>query len=240
VLCQSYQNLEILVVDDGSVDNTEDVVKSLKDKRVNYCAHDRNRGAGAARNTGIRNSQGNFIAFQDSDDEWVPQKLGRHMEIFARPSPELGVVYSDMVRIHPDGTESYHRSPTIVDGSLIDPSIPFYQVSMLGIQSAVIRRECLEKAGYFDERFPCLEDLDLFIRLSRICKFHHIREPLVRYHATKGLSADLRAKYAARRLLFETYKKDLFAHHKDFVAKELAFFHISKSLEEEFQEKASP
>ena len=114
--------------------------------------------------------------------------------------PEVGVVYSDMERIHRDGTREYHRSPDVVRGRLIDPATGFYQVCKLGIQSTVIRRECLAAVGGFNEEFPALEDLELFVRLSTRFAFHHLPVPLVRYHETDGISQNMPAKLVAREL----------------------------------------
>ena len=75
VLCQTYNNIEIIVVDDKSTDNTEEVINSIKDNRIKYIKLDENKGACFARNKGIELAQGKYIAFQDSDDEWLPQKL---------------------------------------------------------------------------------------------------------------------------------------------------------------------
>ena len=84
VQCQTYPNLEIVVVDDCSTDNTRTVVEGYGDQRIRYVRHDQRRGASAARNTGIRLATGEFIAFLDDDDEWKPEKTMRQLALFDR------------------------------------------------------------------------------------------------------------------------------------------------------------
>jgi len=220
VLDQSYQDFELLVVDDGSIDDTAAIVSGFGDPRLKYVRLDKNIGAGPARNVGIRMSKGKFLAFQDSDDEWLPEKLAEHMAVFARNPASLGVVYSDMERIHQDGTNTYHTSPEIVSGRLINPDSRFYQVCMLGIQSTVIRRECLEAVGCFNEKLRVLEDLELFIRLSKRFGFARIPRPLVRYYETDGLSKDMDAKWIARRLILKLHRRELLLHDTPFLLRE--------------------
>jgi glycosyltransferase involved in cell wall biosynthesis len=220
VLRQTYRALELIVVDDGSTDDTPDVVSAFSDPRIRYIRLARNRGAGAARNVGVRHATGRLLAFQDSDDEWLSANLELHLSTFEACAPEVAVVYSDMHRIHRDGRVRYHRSPTLVPGRLIDPVTRFYQVCSLGIQSTVIRRECFEAVGGFDEALPALEDLELFIRLSKRYRMRHLREPLVRYHETDGLSNDMAAKLIARRRLLDLYEAELLVVDPAFVARE--------------------
>jgi glycosyltransferase involved in cell wall biosynthesis len=209
VLAQTLTDFELIVVDDGSRDETGTIVgRFAHDPRVRYFPLPANRGAGAARNVGVGESRGRFIAFQDSDDEWLPDKLERHVEAFAS-APDVGVVYSDMQRVLSDGTTKYHGSPRITDDRLLDPARRFYHVCGLGIQSTVVRRECFDLVGMFNEAFPALEDLELFIRLSRRVRFLHLPLPLVRYHETNGLSKNVAAKLTARRLLLSLYERDL-------------------------------
>lgn len=222
VLQQTYEDFELIVVDDGSTDATAAALQKLGDPRLRCIRLETNRGAAAARNVGIRHAAGRFIAFQDSDDEWVAENLELHMHVFETCAPEVGIVYSDMHRIRRDGSTDYHRSPTLVPGVLIDPSTRFYQVCKLGIQSSVIRRECFAQIGDFNEAFPALEDLELFIRLSRRYRFHHLQAPLVRYHETDGLSQNMPAKLVARTLLLELYRNDLERDDMAFVSDESA------------------
>jgi succinoglycan biosynthesis protein ExoM len=208
VLAQTFTDLELIVVDDGSQDETASVVNGFSfDRRVHYVALPGNRGAGAARNAGVQRARAQYLAFQDSDDEWMPDKLARHMDAFAAEG-DVGVVYSDMERVLFDGTSKLHRSPSVESGALIDPARQFYHVCGLGIQSTVIRRECLNGAS-FNEALPALEDMELFIRLSQRVRFLHLPVPLVRYHESNGLSKNEAAKLEARRLLLELYQQDL-------------------------------
>lgn len=228
VLNQSYADFELLVIDDGSTDETEGVVARFCDPRINYVRLASNVGVSAARNVGIRISKGKFIAFQDSDDEWLSDNLAKHMSVFERSSPNLGVVYSDMHRILKDGFVSYHASPTVDSGRLINPTTQFYQVYMLGSQSVVIKRDCLDATGYFNEELPALEDLELFIRLSKRFDFFRITEPLVRYYETDGLSKNRHATLLARKLLVKLYYKELLLHAPCFLFKEWLWAHKTK------------
>jgi glycosyltransferase involved in cell wall biosynthesis len=220
VLNQSYPDFELLVIDDGSTDNTARVAAGFNDPRINYVRLPKNSGAAAALNVGIRMSKGKFLSFQGSDDEWLSDKLARHMAIFERSSDKLGVVYSDMLRILKDGSVRYHTSPTIVSGRLINPTTRFYEVFMLGSQSVVIRRDCLDATGYFNEELPALEDLELFIRLSKRFEFHRIPEPLVRYYESDGLSKNRYATLRARNLLVKLCYKELLRCAPLFLLKE--------------------
>jgi glycosyltransferase involved in cell wall biosynthesis len=220
VLRQTHEELELIVVDDGSTDGTERVVAGFTDPRLRYVRLARNGGAGAARNAGVVHARGRLLAFQDSDDEWLPAKLQRHLRAFETCAPDVAAVYSDMQRILRDGTTRHHRSPTLVPGVLVDPVTGFYQACKLGIQSAVIRRECFEAVGGFDESLPALEDMELFLRLSKRYRLYHLREPLVRYHETDGLSKNMAAKLIARRRLLDVYGSELLLDDPSFVARE--------------------
>src|SRR5262245_45342203 len=94
VLNQTYQNFEIIVVNDASTDDTAKVVAAFEDERIRFIRHDTNKGGSAARNTGILASKCDYIAFLDDDDEWLPDKLRKQMEILLASPPEVAGVYT--------------------------------------------------------------------------------------------------------------------------------------------------
>jgi len=210
VLNQTYRDFEIIIVDDGSTDNTEEVVKSFTDKRIRYIRHKENKGAATARNIGIKAARGEYIAFQDSDDEWLPAKLGKQMKVFKHTSPKVGIVYTDMWRIIKEREKEYWHSPKIKpEDEIVYKEALNYQIIDIGIQSAIVKRECFDKSGMFDEKFPRFIDLEFFIRLSKYYYFYHIAEPLVNYFAGKGISSNAGTAITARKLVLEKYFKDI-------------------------------
>ena len=204
VLEQSYRDFELIIVDDASTDNTKEVVESFNDSRINYITYAKNKGAANARNIGIENSLGTYIAFQDSDDEWIADKLKKQMAFFNKAPDTVGVVYTDMYRIN-NGKNIYWHSPTDISTKLINLKTLNYQVFGLGIQSTLIKKSCFDKVGLFNEHLPRYIDLELFIRLSREYSFIHLKEPLVEYHATPGISTNSNAAVIAQELLLNKY-----------------------------------
>lgn len=209
VLKQTYQDFEVIVVDDGSIDNTEEVVKKIQENRVYYYKHDKNKGGSAARNTGISLAKGKYIAFQDSDDEWLPEKLNQQINIFKNLSADVGLIYTDMWRIDSKGQRHYWKSPGYNKENNIINCKWFDDVKNIGIQTVVIKRECFEKAGIFDEEFRRFIDLELFLRLSKYCRFYHLKSPLVIYYDVgEGISHNVDSLVQAYDLIFKKYDQD--------------------------------
>lgn len=209
VLDQTFSDFELIIVDDRSTDETTLVFDKYANEEKIRPISQLAPGCSAARNIGILVSRGRYVAFQDSDDEWVPSMLERAIEALEDSGPEVGVFYSDMIRIEQDGRQSYWQSPDVERGVLINERNLEFQVACIGIQSAVIKRECFLKAGLFDECLPRFIDLELFIRLADHFDFVHCREPLVRYYTGEGISTDSRAQVVARTYLMEKYRHRL-------------------------------
>ncbi len=189
ILNQTYENFELIIVDDASTDNTKNIIKRFKDKRIIYIKHKKNLGGGAARNTGIKTAKGNFIAFQDSDDEWLPQKLEKQMNAFETASKNTGVIYTAFWRIE-NGKKTY--IPNNIQNKQGNIHQELLKGNFVTTQSAVVKKECFEKAGVFDEDLPSGQDWELWIRISKYHNFKIINEPLVISYFTKGSITDTR------------------------------------------------
>jgi len=181
VLSQTYSNLEVIIVDDASVDDTESRVAAImsNDNRVHYVCHIINRGAQAARNTGVQKAKGDYIALLDSDDEWVPEKLEKQMALFQYGSNEINIVYSDFIRKYADGHFEEEQKPRF-RGNIYKNALSQY----INIQTStlIIKRASLLQAGLFDERIRAWQEWDLCIRLARHGKFDYLDELLTIYH----------------------------------------------------------
>lgn len=211
VLNQTYQDFEIIVVDDGSMDDTEEIVRSFKNERIRYIRHDKNKGEAAARNTGIKAAEGEYIAFQDSDDEWIPEKLEKQTKVFEGASSRLGIVYTSMYQIDKEGRKQDFKTPTIMpeDGLVYRRALD-YQLLNIGIGTAVMRRTCFNTAGLFDERLLYFVDLEFFIRAAKHFYFYHINEPLINYYEAEGsLGSNPRALITSRKFILDKYFEDI-------------------------------
>lgn len=173
VLAQDYRAFELIVVDDGSTDNTSEILDSYKDD-IKVLFQD-NNGVSAARNRGVAASLGRFVAFLDSDDLWLPQKLSTQVAFFNK-TPDALICQTEEfwirngIRVNP---KKRHKKPS---GMIFEPSLALCLVSPSAV---MIRRSLFDRVGGFDETLPACEDYDLWLRIS--CRFpiHLIETPLI-------------------------------------------------------------
>ncbi len=180
-LNQTYSDLEVIVVDDGSTDNTGEVAQSFDDPRVRYIYRE-NGGLSAARNTGIAASIAPFITFLDSDDIFLPTKLSLLMPLLLK-HPTWGMVAGGMKIMNSDGTILDHEVSPPADISLDNMLLG----NLLVVGGVLLRREWVERIGDFDESFRACEDWDLWLRMLRAgCVIGSIPEPVYVYRLHQG------------------------------------------------------
>jgi glycosyltransferase involved in cell wall biosynthesis len=236
VLKQTYQDFEIIVVDDGSTDHTEDVIRQLqnKEKRIIYIKNKKNKGAATARNTGISEAKGKYVAFQDSDDEWLSGKLEKQMKMFKKAPLEIGVIYTGFWRIEGDKKE-YIPSDKIIKKEG-DIHIELLKGNFVTTQSIVVRKECFGKVGMFEEDLPRLQDWELVLRLSKYYHFKCIDEPLlVSHHTPDSISANDEALIKAYELIINKHYQD-FVKYKKILSKHMYFLGSFLCLNYNFSE----
>ena len=175
VLAQDFRDFELIVVDDGSTDDTAAVLSAYGNAiRI---VHQTNGGLSNARNTGIRESRGEFVAFLDADDWWLPGKLGRQVELMCN-RPELGFSSTTARVEDPDGKLENVWACAQWQGSFL-VHLFGSNADVAGSGSAVVaRRELFQRVGYFDESLRSLEDIDMWMRLAAVADYACLEEPL--------------------------------------------------------------
>jgi glycosyltransferase involved in cell wall biosynthesis len=177
VLNQTFQDFELIIIDDNSKDGTEELVKGFNSEKIKYVCQEGKTSPAIARNHGIHLAQGRYIAFLDSDDEWMPDKLERQFAELEKTPPEIGVVYCKC-RVVSKKTEFYLPPAWInpTEGKIFRSLL---EKSFIGSQMVLVKKGCFEKVGLFNEQYAVYEDYDLFLRLSKLYLFRYIDETLV-------------------------------------------------------------
>jgi len=203
VLDQTYRDLEIIVVDDGSTDGSEAAVAPYQ-SRLHYIRQG-NRGVAAARNTGIRHAKGRMLALLDGDDLWHPEKLQRQLDV-ADSRSGSGLIVTDGVEFGPDG---------IIRESLLNPSIvPLFggseilsmrcyenlirQNLITTTSQVMVPRAVIDRVGLSDEHFPVSSDWDLYLRIAAEFEVTFLKRALVRYRYLPSSASGPRALRAFR------------------------------------------
>jgi glycosyltransferase involved in cell wall biosynthesis len=199
-LKQDYSPIEVIVINDGSNDNTKDVLEPYLG-RIIYI-YKENGGPASARNVGIKQAQGEYIAFLDSDDTWLPYKLEKQIALF-KQDESIGLVHSHCISFKKDISEILQQREEKNNGSFSAYVFPkLFWRNFIVNSSVVIKKECFQTIDLFDEResFISVEDYDLWLRISMEYKIGYIKETLVGYRKhTKGISKEVDRFYQNQR-----------------------------------------
>ncbi|MDD5136952.1 MAG: glycosyltransferase [Candidatus Omnitrophica bacterium] len=185
VLGQTLKDLEVIVVDDGSTDDTGKIVASFNDARIKY-HYQANKGLSNARNKAIGMSGGEYIAFLDHDDVWVPTKLEKQVSLL-NSHPEVAFAYSNYFWLFPNGRQKLVLKGEQPRGNVLESFLGDYPI---GILTAMVRRQTIGSLGlYFDEGVTVCEDYDFFVRLAYAAQAGYIAEPLAFYRIHAGMQS---------------------------------------------------
>lgn len=175
VIGQILPPAEVLVVDDGSTDSTPELLRRLASESPvpMRCLFQENRGAAAARNTGIRAAGGELLCFLDSDDRFMPQKIARQATLLAGSDALVSHTLENWLRrSRPLNQKARHRPP---QGDIFATSL---RMCMVGMSTVMARRELFDRYGFFDETLPCCEDYDFWLRVGFRERFLLVEEAL--------------------------------------------------------------
>lgn len=209
VLEQTYSNIEVLVIDDGSTDSTADIVNSISDKRMKYIVLEKNGGPSNARNVGVEMASGEWIAFQDSDDSWHIDKLEVQMA-YAKEHLDYSMIYCMYNMNFTDGrtiTVPSQPLPEVMEGEMIQTLLAR---NVIGAPTVLIKRKDFLSVGGFDTSYKALEDWEFVIRFAMTYKIGFISKPLMDcYMLEDGVSSNMGAYFEARCKMLGQYRAEM-------------------------------
>jgi|TARA_R100000306_G_scaffold8310_1_gene11284 glycosyltransferase involved in cell wall biosynthesis len=202
VLSQTFGDFELIIVDDGSEDNTPDVLKPfLADRRVRY-VYQENQGQSHARNLALKQATGDFIAFLDSDDVWARDKLEKQLAVF-RANSEVDIVHGDEATINEQGSVVSLQNMRRYSGRITRYLLADNSVS---ITTALVRRRCFDEMGGFDTSVGVADDYELWLRFSARYCYQYEPGIVASYRVMADqISSDKRRRYAANERIIQQF-----------------------------------
>ncbi|MGO4994993.1 glycosyltransferase family 2 protein [Jeotgalibaca porci] len=209
LLLQTYKDLEIIIVDDASTDNTEDIIKLYNDERLHYVKLDKNGGACRARNAGIEIARGEYIAFQDSDDEWDVTKLEKQLVFLEKLNADM--VYCAYTRII-ETTGKKELFPRIMPPTQDKIESTFYRMLLentCSTQTILCKAACAKEIR-FDETLPRLQDWDWALRVAQKYSVGFQKDPLVKAYIQNDSITRSHKKYViAINIMYNKYSQKI-------------------------------
>lgn len=207
---QTHSELEVVVVDGGSTDDTPHVIEQLDETtstQITYLRNESPCGLPAARNQGVRCGDSDYVAFLDDDDEWHPEKINRQITTFRRAPEPVGAVHTGFRSETSNGKHIHTKQPTH-EGDIYESLLVR---NVIGPPSTVmVRRQAFEEVNGFDEQLHHQEDWDFYIRLARKYKFSYVSDPLVTRLVHDGtMSADVVTQKRYREQVLRRYDTEL-------------------------------
>jgi len=195
VLKQSYDDYELIIIDDGSTDNTKQLCQKFNNKKIKYYYH-KNQGQTLSKNFGFSICKGKYICLIDDDDIWMNDKLEKQVKYYNNNKDKnIGILTTWMELIDINGNFIGYKKK-IEEGNVYEKI--FYD-NMVNVSSVMIKKEAIDKVGFFDPNLPLRQDWDLWIRISKYYEIHQLKEILVKYRIHENnisKNIDLTVKYS--------------------------------------------
>lgn len=211
ILMQTYDNLEIFVVDDSPVDyvfrdEVAAMVNQYRDRGVFYIPHERNMGACAARNTGLEVAKGTYIGYLDDDDEWMPEKIERQVAVFENNDASLGMVYNCYMVLDENTGETRLQKRKGYRGNIL-PELLNEGNIIGGTSIPLMRTSVLRGIGGFDPSLEAAQDYDVWVRIAENNTIEFIDDYLNRYYVHKGeqITSNPHKRLSARLRIAQKY-----------------------------------
>jgi len=204
VLSQTVRNLELIIVDDASTDDTERVVASFDDNRIRYERLTKNVGGAEARNVGIWMARADIVAFQDSDDEWTCSKLENSLSAL-EIDENVGATFTSFIQVWSNGCRLMPVGKYQFQSSNVYESLLWQ--NYVGTPTLVVKKKYLTEIEGFDPLMPRYQDWDLSLRLSKITKIKYLQEPTLLAYVTKGsITGNNEAHRIALERMYEVHR----------------------------------
>jgi glycosyltransferase involved in cell wall biosynthesis len=199
VLNQTFRDFEVLIINDGSLDNIVQWASELVDDRVKLISQ-KNQGLAGARNTGVAHAKGEYIAFLDADDLWEPTKLEKQIRRLD-DDPTVGVVHTWTFLVDPESRRTGKILTSHAEGNVWQQIV---ENNPIVVSSVMVRSSCLEDIGEFDRELRYCEDVDMWLRLASRYSFAVVKEPLTSYRLHPGtLSTHCQGVLESNRIVIE-------------------------------------
>ena len=206
---QTYKDIEIIIVDDNDFNSNYSIIlkKYCKEKNIKYCSQNKNMGACSARNYGILNSSGDYIAFLDDDDEWMPGKIEKQVNIIEKDS-DVGVVFcTGIIKFFDGNIQDYYNKSDFKESVQFQDLL--YKDYVGSTSHPLIRKECFEKVGGFWIDQPARQDYEMWIRISQYYKIVGIKEDLFYHYIHEGeqISKNTVKSFNGYENIYKRYRK---------------------------------
>lgn len=213
LLTQTWQDFEIIIIDDGSEDNTLQIIDDIreKDPRIRYFRQTHRKGANAARNRGVREAKGKYIAFQDSDDQWLPNKLSVQMDAILTTG--IQAAFTAFWRIRGRKRTHIPKKNRQIKSGIHSFHEELLKGNFITLPTFVVEKGLFRQAGGFDEDLSRLQDWEMFLRLSSLTDFIYIDQPLLNaYLGNDNITSKRHLYRNSLEFIIKKHRKDFEEH----------------------------